>query len=148
MAICGYNDKIGDGLRILVEGMIEALEKKAESASANEVLDRELIELEAMISTMKRARGDTLPEMFVGLNMLAKALFERVQNNLRQTNGEDIARECKSVGKAFIHLLSETEKRNEFQKLAMAKNMPVDKLATALAEWVLSQSASEAPAVA
>ena len=125
---------------MLVDGMVEALEKKAKEASVHEVLDRERIELETMISTMQKAHGDTLPEMFVGLNHLAKALFERVQSNLKDSKSEDLGTECRAVGEAFVYLLSETEKRSEQLRATSGKNIPPDKFAKELAEWVLRQN--------
>lgn len=141
MAICGYNDKIGKGLTILVEGMIEALEKKAEAASVSEVFVREMVELNTMIATMQKAQGSTLPEMFVGLNFLAKALFERVQRQLNDAKGgETIASECRAVGEEFIDLLSRTEKRHEVLRSTSGKDVPAEELARELAEWVVMQS--------
>ncbi|TAK93478.1 MAG: hypothetical protein EPO07_18075 [Verrucomicrobia bacterium] len=138
MSICGYNDKIGQGLQILVEGMIEALEKKAAVTSVSQVLDREIIELDTMITTMRKD-GDTLPEMFVGLNILAKALFERVRHNLTESGSDDLAGECRAVAGAFNELLSDAEKRNEEQD---HRNAPAEKAARQLAEWVLQQCVS------
>ncbi len=54
MAICGYNEKIDNGLKLLVEGMIDALEKKMEGGSVTVVLQRELVELDNIIAAEDR----------------------------------------------------------------------------------------------
>ena len=139
MSICGYNEKIGSGLQTLVEGMVEALEKKAETASVTEVLDREMVELETMIGVMQQAHGAALPEMFVGLNILAKALFEQVRRNLEITKSDQLGAECRLIGQSFVDLLSETEQRYEQLRTTDATTS-VAESAKQLAEWVLEQS--------
>ena len=140
MAICDYNDNIGRGLEILVEGMIEALEVKAKHESVDVVFSRELVELETMIGVMEKAHGNTLPAMFVGLNLLARALFERVYRNLQTSRREDFAKECREVGKAFILLLAETERRHQDLRSTKGKEVAPYQLAKELAEWVVRQT--------
>jgi hypothetical protein len=141
MTICGYNDTIGGGLRMLVDGMVEALEKKAAKTSVQEVLEREAVELEAMITTMRTAQGETLPEMFVGLNLLAKALFQRVQEDLKLQNSDDLGAACREIGESFIELLSDTETEYEVQREAGGENLSAQTCAREVAEWALRRSA-------
>jgi len=143
MAICGYNEKIGEGLRILVDGMVEALENKVDHSTVEEVLRREVIELETMIFTMKKAENETLTEMFVGLDILAKALFERVRKNLKDLKSEALGAECRGVGESFIALLSEAEKRSEQRRIINGKEIPPEIFARELAEWVVRQGEAE-----
>lgn len=140
MTICGYNDTIGEGLRMLVDGMVEALEKKAESTSVQDVLAREAVELDSMIAVMRNAQGGTLPEMFVGLNLLAKALFRRVQEDLIAQNSEDLGGACREVGESFIELLSNTENEYEERRALGGKSLSAQECAREVAEWALRRS--------
>ena len=140
MAICGYNDRIGEGLQLLVEGMIEALQKKAEMTSSQEVLAREQVELDNIISVLKTAPGEVLPEMFIGLNLLAKSLFSAVQNEMRESGSDDLAGPCREVGNHFVDLLAETEKRNEELRSHQDGNVSVAESARRLARWALERS--------
>jgi hypothetical protein len=140
MAICGFNAKIGEGLRLLVEGMIEALEKKARTSSSNEVLARELVELDNIVSVLRSAPGEVLPEMFIGLNLLAKSLFAEVQNELRSSGSHDLATACREVGKNFVDLLAQTELRSEELRSHQHGNGSIAAEARELAQWALERS--------
>ncbi len=140
MAICGFNEKIGEGLQLLVEGMIDALEKKAQTSSSHEVLAREQIELDNIISVLKTAPGEVLPEMFIGLNLLAKSLFTAVQNELRASGSDDLAGACREVGNNFVDLLAQTEMRNEELRSHQEGNESVAESASKLARWALERS--------
>jgi hypothetical protein len=140
MGICGYNDKIGGGIQLLVEGMIDALEKKAAASTTDEVLALELVELEAMISVLGATEGETLPTMFAGLDILAKALFSAVRAELLSSRNRSLAVACRRIGGEFVDLLAETEaKSQQMKKSQEAQASPAD-LAEALAEWALSRS--------
>jgi hypothetical protein len=142
MSICGYNDKIGDGLRLLVEGMIEALDRKTKASPIAAVLDREVTELEAMIGTLSKADHCTLAQMFVGLNILARALFEQVRQMPGVERESSWADECRSVCEAFTVLLSRTEnhyEQSEQRRSALTKRS-VERLAEQLALWALRHS--------
>lgn len=136
MTICGYNETIGRGLRLLIQGMIEALERKSEACPINELLDREVVELEAMIETLGVDDRNTLAQMFVGLNFLARALFEQVRQN--QSNASDTTwhDEMRSIGEAFNILLSRTEDHGE-QRRAAGEGRPPQQFAKELARWAL-----------
>jgi hypothetical protein len=148
MTICGYNERIGEGLRILVEGMVQALEEKLNYASVSEVMDNEIIELETMIETMRATHGETLPEMFVGLNLLAKPLFERVRSNLRESKSENLGVECRAIGEMFVNILADTERRSIEQRLRKSKKASPDNLARELAQWVLLECKDREKALA
>ena len=137
MAICGYNEKIGNGLKLLVEGMINSLEKKMEAGSANAVLQRELVELDNIITTLRTAPGETLPEMFVGLNLLARAMFLEVQKELLASGNNDLAGACRRVGNNFVDLLAQTEAQH--QELRDGHGSVAEQ-ARVLAQWFLERS--------
>jgi hypothetical protein len=142
MAICGYNEKIGNGLKLLVEGMIDALEKKMEDGSANVVLQRELVELDNIIAVLKTVPGKTLPEMFIGLNLLARAMFSDVQKELLVSGNNDLAGACRRVGDGFISLLAQTElKHQELRSHDDGRTLAAAQART-LAQWALERSSS------
>jgi hypothetical protein len=140
MAICGFNQKIGEGLNLLVEGMIEALEKKAEISSSEEVLARELVELNSIVSVLSTAPGEVLPQMFIGLNLLAKSMFVEVQHELRSDGSDDLASACRKIGNDFVDLLARTEIRNEEIRSRQLGNESVEESARNLAQWALERS--------
>ncbi len=140
MAICGYNEKIGNGLKMLVEGMIDALEKKVATSSTEAVLKRELVELDAIISVLKTAPGEVLPEMFIGLNLLAKSMFSEVQKELHSSGSKDLAAACRKVGNNFVDLLAQTELKNEDLRSHPAAGGSIATNAQNLAKWALEKS--------
>ncbi len=142
MAICGYNEKIGNGLKLLVEGMIDALEKKMEGGSANAVLQRELIELDNIITVLRTAPGEVLPEMFIGLNLLSRAMFSEVQRELVVSGTNNLAGACRRVGENFIGLLAQTELKHQELRLHSDDRTSVAAQARALAQLALEKSAS------
>lgn len=142
MAICGYNEKIGNGLRLLVEGMIDALEKKMEAGSANAVLQHELLELDNIITVLKTAPGEVLPEMFIGLNLLARAMFSEVQRELTISDSNDLAGACRRVGDHFIGLLAQTELKHQELRSHSNGRASIAAQARALAQWALEKSSS------
>lgn len=139
MAICGFNDKIGEGLKLLVEGMIQALEAKAAATSAEEVLQRELLELDSIISVLETAPGQVLPEMFIGLNLLAKAMFVETERELRYTGNSDLGTVCRRIGTEFIDLLARTEDRSQAMR-RQARSESITAEAEKLAQWALELS--------
>jgi hypothetical protein len=140
MAICGYNEKIGNGLSLLIEGMVDALEKKVAASTPLAVLANELVELDNINSVLRNAKGEVLPEMFVGLNLLAKALFNQVQHELETSGGEDLGSGCREVGNRFNDLLAQTERKNEELQSRLVGNRSVAERAQDLAKWALEQS--------
>jgi hypothetical protein len=144
MAICGYNEKIGNGLKLLVEGMIDALEKKMEAGSASAVLQRELVELDTIIAILRTAPGEVLPEMFIGLNLLARALFSKVQQELLASDSNDLAGACQRVGDDFIGLLTQTELKHQELRSHDDGRISIAAQARALAQWALERSLSYA----
>jgi hypothetical protein len=145
MAICGFNDKIGQGIRLLFEGMIDALEKKAAATSTDEVLQRELVELDNIISVLRTAPGEVLPEMFIALNLLARSLFTNVQNELRSSKSNNLARACREVGDNFIDLLAHTELKSEELRSNQNGNESIAADARKLAQWALERSLQYKP---
>ena len=76
MTICGYNDLMGKGIRILFEGMYEAVRAKSEAEGVpfSSVLERELVEIPQINCALASRRSNTL-SMFLGLNQMALAHF-------------------------------------------------------------------------
>jgi hypothetical protein len=79
MAICGYNARMGQGIRILFEGMYEAILAKSEEERRPfaRVLRRELIEI-PQINAVLASGGSHISAMFAGLNMMALAHFKEL----------------------------------------------------------------------
>lgn len=140
MAICGYNEKIGNGLKLLIEGMIDALNGKMEVGSANVVLRRELVELDNIITVLKTVAGETLPEMFIGLNLLARAMFLEVQEELLITGNDDLTGACRKVGDSFIGLLAQVELKHQELRSHSGDYTSVAAQARTLAQWALEKA--------
>jgi len=139
MAICGFNDKIGQGLGLLVEGMIEALQKKAVNTSAAEVLQREIVELDTIVSVLRTAPGQVLPEMFIGLNLLARSMFIEVERELRNSKSGDLGAACRTISDQFVDLLARTEMRSQEMR-QLGNNTSIAIEARNLALWALQTS--------
>jgi hypothetical protein len=142
MAICGYNEKIGNGLKLLLEGMIESLEKKMESASADAVLQQELVELDNIIDVLKAAPEEVLPKMFVGLNLLAQAMFLEVKEEFLSSDEQDLGSVCRMIGSRFVDLLAETERRHQELRSFNTDQLSIAEHARSLARWALQKSSS------
>ncbi len=140
MSLCGYNEKIGKGLEFFIEGMADSLNEKTLLRSKEQVLEQELIELENMIDVLKTATHNTSAEMFVGLNMLAQAMFLNVRDKIGKDNNRDLVKTCVEVGKDFINLLARTEEKNKQVPLAEWNNMAIADKARSLAGWAVDNS--------
>lgn len=140
MTFCGYNQKIGDGLALLFEGMADSLTKKASKDSNIRVLKRENIELESMIEVFKTAPSDVLAQMFSGLNSMALPMFTLVLEELKTDSSKDLREVCMEIGYSFISLLSRTEKQNETMALSEWDEKVIANRARELASWVVSQN--------
>lgn len=140
MGICGFNEKIGRGLDLLIEGMIEALEKKVRTSSEEAVLARELIELDNMIAVLEAAKGEVLPEMFVGLDVLAKALFLQVQSDLKSSGNHRLGGACREIGNRFVDLLARTEQMNSGLELESNSKDAIAEKARRVAQWAVRWS--------
>ncbi len=80
MAICGYNKKIGSGLKLLFDGMIDSMEEKAaKTHSEIKVLDDEIRELNIMIEKMQNQ--GVIQDIFIGLNTFAKHFLSKLESN-------------------------------------------------------------------
>ena len=113
MSICGYNEMIGQGIRLMVKGMAVELIKKSDETTPKLALERELEELPVLINKMKEKGNSTEIEMFVGLNLLAKALFIFVNDGLsKNSESADLDSLCALGADNFISILEETEKES------------------------------------
>lgn len=143
MAICGFNEKIGSGLSLLIAGMIDALKEKAVLSTPRDVLVNELVELDNIISVLKEAEGEVLPEMFVGLNLFAKALFVEVQHDIGAPKRENLENACREIGDRFIDLLARTEIQSKLIRSQQKGRTALAERARELAEWALERSREE-----
>lgn len=103
MTVCGFNSRMGAGLRELFEGMYDAIESKsrAEGVEFSTVLSRELVEIPSVNAAMCNEKSSAL-KMFQGLNVMALAHFEDVPKKANR------AEFMKGVER-FISLLEKTE---------------------------------------
>jgi hypothetical protein len=138
MAICGYNEKIGSGLSMLIAGMAEAIEQKARLKGAPAAVERELIELDAMIETMSVGGASRLVKMFVGLNIFARELFAGVE----AADSLAVSQQCHEIGQRFVTLLEATEKRNQETGPGPNGEEDAQSQARSLAVWVMRHGAS------
>lgn len=129
MTICGYNRKIGMGLNLLFEGMASAMQEKADLSGTTVALDTEIFELEEMIKILE-GHG-VIQEMFVGLNIIAKHMFNRVKQDINESNNElSIIDAMENLYPAFVNTIKEAEEyRNKFEN-------PNDVPISDVANWV------------
>lgn len=101
MAICGYNKKIGGGLKLLFDGMIDSMEEKATKINDEiKVLDDEIRELNIMIDKMKNQ--GVIQDIFIGLNTLAKHFFIEIRKQLISDPSESIRSLSDKISPSFI----------------------------------------------
>jgi len=134
MGICGYNAKMGDGIRLLFEGMYEAIfdKSEAEGISVVDVLRRELIEIPG-INVALRSGDKTALKMFYGLNVMALAHFSTVLTNTER----DKKRSFMSEVEGFIRCLEEVEDFSAALPRAKSQtDEAIGERATEIAEWI------------
>jgi len=134
MTICGYNQKIGDALIMLVDGLIDAMERRVTSEGPVTALKVEINELEIMIKTMN-GHG-TMPDMFVGLNVLALHLFKAAHADIESNSGATIRSSCQNNARAFINTLSDAEAYREDLEVGKLVGIGHTELIARVAKWV------------
>jgi hypothetical protein len=143
MAFCGYNETMASGIRLLVEGMIEAMLARHNSgASMEEVLRTELIDLAKMNETLTmadRQPGDLLNAL-TAINLFAQTIFSRSTG--KKSDADYFAEECRHSGIAFINLVKLTEERHlsELHRRKVSHGSAI--AMESVAKWLL-QHASE-----
>jgi hypothetical protein len=114
MAICGYNKKIGNGLKFLFDGMIDSMEEKALKSNQIKVLDDEIRELNIMIEKMQNQ--GVIQDIFIGLNTLAKHFFIEIKKQIELNPNETLRSMADKISPAFIMTIKGAEEyRNDFE---------------------------------
>lgn len=107
MGLCGYNYKIGNGLKNLLDGMIDSIEEKATKVGAVKALNDEIHELDVMISKMKNQ--GVIQDMFVGLNVFAKYFFSEILKEISINPELSIRNVSEKLIPSFIMTIKEAE---------------------------------------
>ena len=117
MAICGYNKKIGGGLNILFDGMIDSMEEKAlKIQNEIKVLDDEIRELDIMIGKMQNQ--GVIQDIFIGLNTFAKYFFIEIRQQLLINPNETIRSLADKISPSFILTVKGAEEyRNKLSEV-------------------------------
>ena len=137
MAICGYNARMGDGIRVLFDGMYQAVATKSqqENIPISAVVLRETLEI-SEINKVLSLGSDTSVKMFFGLNIMALSLF----SELVKLNPLECASEkgFKLVVEDFLNVLESTENYSETLPPAMPQtDDAIKQRASAIADWIL-----------
>jgi len=116
MAICGYNKKIGNGLKLLFDGMIDSMEEKAVKSNEIKVLDDEIRELNIMIERMQNQ--GVIQDIFIGLNTFAKHFFTEIRKQIEINPTESLRSLADKITPAFIMTIKGAEEyRNDFESI-------------------------------
>jgi hypothetical protein len=111
MTICGYNAQIATGLSSLTDGMIKAIEDRAQSSgmTIEQVLKLEILELRILQESFQGTSNENIL-LLTRLNGLAQPVFELVAQDLQEGQGE--FRECMTSRMSeFIRFVARTEER-------------------------------------
>ena len=129
MGLCGYNERIGAGIRTLVDGMIEAmLAKDIAKHGMRTILEIELAELEASNQALS-TRPEVLGYLdgFLAINRFAQVLFVRATERLeRSGDWSAIAFKaaCELEGTSLVNAMRSIDHRHR-----MLKSSRTDKIA-------------------
>lgn len=133
---------MGEGIRILFDGMYEAIRTKAdeEGVAFAQILRRELIEIPQINGAIGRSNETTL-KLFYGLNEIALPHFTKV---LEQSSGEISKTEFMAGIEEFISVLDEVERYN----LSIAPADPVNKQlvasrAAGIGKWIVARFSAD-----
>ncbi len=120
MAICGYNTKIGSGLKLLFDGMIDSMEEKALKSSEIEALDDEIRELNVMIERIQNQ--GVIQDIFIGLDILAMHFFIDIRKQLKNNPNESLRSLAEKLAPSFIMTIKGAEEyRNDFESVPNEK---------------------------
>ena len=114
--MCGYNKKIGTGLKSLFDGMIDSMEEKAVKINNQiKVLDDEIRELDIMIEKMQNQ--GVVQDIFIGLNIFAKHFFSEIRKQLLLNPNETIRSLANKLSASFIVTIKGAEEyRNKLSE--------------------------------
>lgn len=140
MAICGYNEVMGRGLREFFSGVTLALEEKAkrEGMPLRAVFERELVEIPQINAGLTDSNHPS-HGAFLGLNTMVLVLFKNVLGDAGDSTmlGERLRREVE----AFVKVLEDTEEQAD--RLATQGIDDPVKRAAALGDWLKGQTLAE-----
>lgn len=113
MTVCGYNPRMGMGIRILFEGMHEAIAAKSrdEGISFDDVLRRELVEIPRINAALGMG-ADAISAMFAGLNDMALAHFSELLEGAGPAVDLSDAETFMAEVERFLKVLEEVEEYN------------------------------------
>ena len=133
MSICGFNETMEEGLKILFKGMILALENRAlrEKCSFRKVLELEIEEIPIINEKLSSADSVEL-KMFKGINLLALPLFKEAST--LDSSPESVEK----IYSSFIEVLKKTEEYN-LSHIAN-KEVSLQDKANELGSWVIENN--------
>jgi hypothetical protein len=132
---------MAEGLRLLVEGMIEAmLSRHDQGTPMEEVLRTELIDLTAMNATIEEVdrQPSDLLNALIAINIFAQTIFTR--SKAENLDSLRFAEECRASVETFVRLVKLTEERHldELDKLhATHGDIPAIR---AVGKWLLQHA--------
>lgn len=150
MTFCGYNETMANGIRLFVDGMIEAMEARHESgASMDEVLRTELLDLAGMNKALNEApprhRGDLLNAL-VAINVFAQTIFSR--STSKNIDARQFADGCRNSALEFIKLVKLTEERHLIELRKRRVNHGDAIAIKSVGDWLLHHADSVVDGVA
>ena len=137
MVVCGYDNKMGEGLRLLFEGVIAALERTADTdgISLRNAVGADLAEIPIVNARLSKSDG-TEVRMCRGLNGMVLAVFEAIASETE--DDESVGpRAAKHVDR-FIELLSEAENHNEHIKTSL--DVSYEERADRVGRWIVEHT--------
>ena len=140
MAVCGYNEEMGDGIRTLCRGMYNEIKKKSlmEGVSLSSILERELIEIPEINRCISKSSEANLSAFF-GLNELALPLFSMALE--RCVDGDLPVEEFDKIVERFINCLRRVEEKNLMMPYS-GKGEDLSERARRLGVWI-AENASD-----
>jgi hypothetical protein len=143
VTVCGYNARMGEGLRILFEGMYEAVAAKSrdERIPFADVLRRELVEIPRINAALQFAREGSFV-MFRGLNIMALAHFQEVLAKSKVDPSDKTA--FMSEVERFITILEEVEDYNlSIPPAAPRTDQNIARRADSVGKWIVERYIAE-----
>lgn len=135
MTVCGYNDGMGAGIRILCEGFYDAVDEKArlENKAFADILTREVIEIPNVNASLSRSE-EYRAVMFRGLNAFALPLFREALSSC--VEGSIAKPAFMELVDRFVACLAETESHNRSVRM-VADEDAIAARARHIGDWAL-----------
>jgi hypothetical protein len=132
VTFCGYNETIADGIRLLVGGMIEAIDAKSGGDGIADAVASELQDLKIMNWHLsKSAQADSELAALSGLNLFAQVIFTSAQ----VTDQESFHRSCHETCERLIELVKQTDTRH-LRELGSGERSSSEAIAL-VAQWLM-----------